>query len=76
MYSDGQFEDSYKLFETTLENKQALFTESELKAKKGMNIAIIAAENNSSVEIITARNGLAQQTTITEDQNLFIPTLN
>lgn len=76
MYSDGQFEDSYKLFETTLEDKPFLFTESEFKAQKGMNIAIIAAENKSSVEAIAERNGLAQQTTITEDQTLFIPTLN
>jgi tetratricopeptide (TPR) repeat protein len=76
MYSDGQFEASYRLFETTLKEKQFLFTENEFSAKKGMNIAIIAAENNSSVEAITERNGLAQQTTITEDQTLFIPTLN
>ena len=75
MYNDGQYEDSYNLFTTILEQKKALFTESQVQVKKGMNVGIIAAVNNSSIQAITERNDLAQQTTITEDQTLIIPSM-
>jgi tetratricopeptide (TPR) repeat protein len=75
LYTAGNFEDSYKLFNRTLSDKNLLFTENEVKVRQGNCLAMIAAMNQSSVEAIIAINNLPAQTIMSADQTLTIPSI-
>lgn len=74
-YSNGDYQESYELFVTTLENKAVLYSEAKIEVNMGTCLALIAAQNASSVQAILERNNLARQTILTIDQQLIIPSL-
>jgi|GEM_PF-565287 len=76
LYTTGKFEESYNLFTQTLTNEQPLFTELPVAVKKGANLALIAAENKSSVQAIWQRNALTWKSMYAPaNLSLLIPTM-
>jgi tetratricopeptide (TPR) repeat protein len=75
LYDAGNYQDSYTLFNRTLADKNLFFAENEIKVRQGNCLAIIAAINQSSVEAIAEKNNLPQQTIVSVDQTLIIPSI-
>ena len=75
LYANGNFKDSYNLFDQTLADKSALFTEKTVNVQQGNCLALIAAQYNSSVQGILEKNSLTRQTIVTSTGQLFIPQL-
>lgn len=72
-FNNNQFQESYEAFLAILPDIGFLFTEKEINAQIGTCLALVAAQNNSSVQAIVERNNLSRQTLITSDQQLIIP---
>lgn len=72
-YNNNQFQDSYEAFLAVLPDIGFLFTEKTINAQTGTCLALVAAQNNSSVQAVVDRNNLSRQTLITSDQQLIIP---
>lgn len=72
-FNNNQFQESYEAFLSVLPDIGYLFTEKEINAQIGTCLALVAAQNNSSVQAVVDRNNLSRQTLITSDQQLTIP---
>jgi tetratricopeptide (TPR) repeat protein len=77
LFSQGKYEDSYNLFMKTLPGDCAMFyTENKVNVPEGEYLAIIAVQNQSSVQAILGRNNLPGQTITAPDQTLYIPSIS
>jgi hypothetical protein len=77
LFSQSKYEDSYNLFMKTLPGDYAMFyTENKIDVPVGGYLAIIAVQNQSSVQAILERNNYPGQTIIAPDQTLYIPSIS
>lgn len=75
LYTSGDYEASYTLFESTLQDKSPLYTTETINAHSGQCLAFLAAQYGSSVQSILESNSMTQQTILTTDQQLTIQTM-
>jgi tetratricopeptide (TPR) repeat protein len=77
LYTKGQYEDSTNLFVKTLSGDHSfLYVENEINVPVGEYLAIIAVQNQSSVQAILDRNSLLSQTLTSPGKTIYIQSLS
>ena len=72
---EGQYENAHNLFYETLVGNDSFYESKKINAFQGNCLALIAVQNQSSVQAILEQNDLPQQTIVASDQTLIIPAI-